>query len=453
MAAPRLELIPLENLLIDLENPRYDPRTSQREALATIAHDQGTKLANLAEDIVEKGLNPSELPMVTATDDEGIFVVLEGNRRIAALKIISSPSLLSSLGLSPSLARRFRSIHDSATDNTPHRLECVVMSRDDAKYWILLKHTGENDGIGVVSWDGRARHRFRASSPALQAVELVETRGYLDDETRKKLPKIAITNVERILNTPDARSQLGVDVQQGRLILKASNEEDALARLSIVVSDVANRLIKVTDLDSKDQRVDYARKVALRPVPKAHKPSPPKTATTSPSPGGGSPVQPRPISPERRSLIPKQFSLAITQLRINRIYHELQSLNIQQYVNSCAVLFRVFVELSVDDFAQRRKIILKKPVKEASGRRKSGVMLDMSLREKMTTVAKYLEDNNICTKEELHAVRASIARSDHILSISSLNAYVHNKDYNPTPSDLKGNWDNVHLFIQRIWTN
>lgn len=55
--APVIAVRP-ENLLIDLHNPRYDPRSSQREALATICHDQGIKLYNLAEDIVDKGVNP-----------------------------------------------------------------------------------------------------------------------------------------------------------------------------------------------------------------------------------------------------------------------------------------------------------------------------------------------------------------------------------------------------------
>ena len=52
--------IAVENLLVDVENPRYEPRANQREAIATIATEQGAKLANLAEDICDKGVNPSE---------------------------------------------------------------------------------------------------------------------------------------------------------------------------------------------------------------------------------------------------------------------------------------------------------------------------------------------------------------------------------------------------------
>src|SRR5437016_12433228 len=110
MKSTTLQSISLEYLLVDLQNPRYDPRTSQREALATIAQDQGEKLINLAEDIVDRGLNPSELAIVTPAEDDNIYVVLEGNRRIAALKLISSPSLLTSLGLSQTLTKRYHAL-------------------------------------------------------------------------------------------------------------------------------------------------------------------------------------------------------------------------------------------------------------------------------------------------------------------------------------------------------
>jgi len=71
----KVKSISLQNLLIDLQNPRYDPRTNQREAIITIVNEQGSKLVALADDIVnEGGLNPSELPMVMPSGDENTFI-------------------------------------------------------------------------------------------------------------------------------------------------------------------------------------------------------------------------------------------------------------------------------------------------------------------------------------------------------------------------------------------
>jgi len=77
---------------------------------------------------------------------------------------------------------------------------------------------------------------------------------------------------------------------------------------------------------------------------------------------------------------------------------------------------------------------------------------EMTLREKLSTIANYLETNSLCNKAELKGVRALVSNRDHVLSVDSLNAYVHNKDYSPTPIDLKTTWDNLQVFIERLWT-
>mgnify|MGYP000944436713 CR=1 FL=1 len=59
--------------------------------------EQENKLVNLAEDIINNGLNPSDIPIVTpSADDEKAYVVLEGNRRVTAIKLIIQPDLVPS---------------------------------------------------------------------------------------------------------------------------------------------------------------------------------------------------------------------------------------------------------------------------------------------------------------------------------------------------------------------
>ena len=448
-----IRLIALENLLIDLQNPRYDPRTSQREAITTIANEQGVKLANLAEDIVDKGLNPSELPMVTPSDDGNTFIVLEGNRRVTALKLLASSSLAASIGLPDTIAKRYKSLHDKYNSSIPKEIECAVLQREEANHWIYIRHTGENEGVGVVTWDGVQTHRFRGVSPAFQALELVKSSSYLDESTKKKLPKISITNIERLLGTPEARKHLGVDIKDRTLILKAP-EEEAVARLAIVVTDVANKHIRVSDIETRDDRINYAQDIARRPLPKpvsgggttAGKPTGSTSSATSSSTAKRIPV-------DRKTLIPSRLKFTIAQPRINRIYHELQKLNLEQFINCSAVMFRVFMELSLDDFAQRKGIILKnipKPKPGASG--PLPAPNDMTLREKLQTIADHLETTGICSKAELRGVRTLVSNRNHVLSVDSLNAYVHNKDFGPTPTDLKATWDNLQSFLERIWT-
>ena len=358
-----------------------------------------------------------------------------------ALKLLSSLPLLASLDLPRALFKRYRSLQDRAAGTLPSELECVVLAREDANEWIIRKHTGENEGVGVVGWDARARHRFLGASPALQAIDLVEKSDLLEDSTKAKTAKVAITNIERLLETPEARALLKVDIKNGKLMLNPP-EDEALSRLAMVVTDVANRLVRVRQLDTKEQRIDYAREIASRPIPgKAGRRGIRPTSRPSGSRSYGN-------SPgHRRSLIPKYLKLRVPQTRISRILGELQKLNVNSYVNSCAVMLRVFVELSVDDFAHRRGLVLKVKAKG----KKSGTTREMFLREKLRFIADFLEGKGICTKEELHGVRTLVSNRNHVISVDTLNAYVHNRHYSPTPGDLITSWDNIEPFIKRLW--
>ena len=58
-------------------------------------------------------------------------------------------------------------------------IDCFeVPDRVSASSWLLLRHSGENEGKGIVDWSGVAGKRFRGADPALQALDFV--REYAD---------------------------------------------------------------------------------------------------------------------------------------------------------------------------------------------------------------------------------------------------------------------------------
>src|ERR1022692_4208517 len=96
MPARQLEIA---DLLLDLENPRITKAGGQNDALQKIIDDQDVKLVALAESIVEEeGLNPMDrLLVIKSSGAKGKYVVIEGNRRLAAIKILHSPAVLTGL--------------------------------------------------------------------------------------------------------------------------------------------------------------------------------------------------------------------------------------------------------------------------------------------------------------------------------------------------------------------
>lgn len=456
----KVKIISIQNLLIDLQNPRYDPRTNQKEAILTIVNEQGTKLLSLMEDIAnESGLNPSELPMVMPSGDDKSFIVIEGNRRLSALKLLLTPSLVSSLNLPENTTKKIKAFHEKAKNSLPTEIPCTIFeSREEAKHWIELRHTGENGGVGIVPWDGIQTQRFRGASPSLQAVEAVRNSKYIDDDTRSKLPKIAITNVERVLNTTEAREILGIDIKNNELIFNAP-EEEVLPRLAKIISDIASKKKRVTHLDSREQRVDYAKEVVENPASHidttkhdTHKKGEISVITNTEKAGSS----PKAIPAHRTTLIPKRLKLKISVTRLNKIYDELKRLDVSAYVNSCSVLLRVFIELSIDEYAKVNNISTVRIIPSKVnliGERIPETKRELSLRDKISAVADYMEKENICEKDELHGARSIVNNREHVLSIESLNAYVHNRNFNPSDSDLKTTWDNLEDFMKHIWSD
>jgi hypothetical protein len=99
----------IDQLKLDLGNPRIGDAANQHGAMQALIDDQDYKLANLAENIVENGLNPLDRFLVMRDEDRA-FIVLEGNRRAVALKMLVNPAVLTGLEVRPALQKRFEAL-------------------------------------------------------------------------------------------------------------------------------------------------------------------------------------------------------------------------------------------------------------------------------------------------------------------------------------------------------
>ena len=81
----------VDDIKLDIQNFRYYGELSnQRECIEAMMNDLKSGVIELAGDIAKYGLTPD--PIVISKDDSGEWVAREGNRRIAALKLLNNPS-------------------------------------------------------------------------------------------------------------------------------------------------------------------------------------------------------------------------------------------------------------------------------------------------------------------------------------------------------------------------
>ena len=444
------EFIPVSSLEIDWENPRLDePRLTQVEAIRAVIEQQKTKIVTLAKDIVENGINPSDLLLVTKSENDGRFVVLEGNRRVTAIKILEHPAHATGI-LENNLVRQLNALSETYLENPINELLCsVVDNRDDANHWIELRHTGENDGAGLVSWGGaetaRFRHRSGRKEPHLQILDFLEDHGDISREERLQVP---VTTLKRLISTPLVRQHLGIDIEKGNIVTRVSDDNELAKGLVKVVTDIGSGNIKARDIHTAQDRIDYIKSLMPEQLPNPTAYGNDlrliNQASTGSSDTTTSATQSRQKSKspsrKRSTLIPKVgFAIWINDTRVNQVYDELRNIPIDRFPNAVAVLYRVFLELSLDSYIIKRS---------------TGLNLNAKLQHKLTHVADQLLSLN-CIDEHYAKVIKSAAQSNTFLAttITTLHQYVHNPYFSPAPVDLKTSWDNLQSFIQILWSN
>jgi hypothetical protein len=128
----------IDELLLDLENPRISRASSQREAIQKIIEDQDLKLVVLAESVVTDGLNPMDRWLVLKSPTErGKFIVLEGNRRLATLRLLHNPASMNDLEVRAPVKKRLEELAKQFNLKSIEPIDCFeIDDRAEAATWL-----------------------------------------------------------------------------------------------------------------------------------------------------------------------------------------------------------------------------------------------------------------------------------------------------------------------------
>lgn len=445
--------VPISDLLLDQANARFkEEQPNQQAAMIALAELEGAGLIKLAQDIIEFGLDPVSLPCVVATGDQRTcYRVLEGNRRVLALKALDTPSLVSAV-LEPVNQKRLAKLAATFANSPIEYVPCVLFdSEADARHWIILRHTGRNDGAGLAAWGPDetdrylARHGEKPRSTAGQIVDFVEKHVTLSPAASAGSTEVS-TNWTRLLSTPEMREKLGLQLS-GNEVHSLFPTEEVAKGLAFVMEDLRTGRIKVGDIYTAADRRTYASSIPAADLPDQSKrlPQPvPLADLTAGATPGGKPVKrkPRkkPTPAARTALIPKTCNLTVPPPRINALYFELSTLNIEQYPNVCSIGLRLFLELSVAHYIRDQKLMTDSEQGSAS------------LAKRLKLVAGHLKTAGKID-QQLEVAMQTVADGSKILSASTVtfNQYVHNQFVFPKAVDLRSSWDELQPFMEALW--
>jgi hypothetical protein len=195
---PNLEEKSVEDLRLDPDNPRFVTEKDTTDLASFLPwFNSDADLLAVASSIATNGYHAAE-PLLVAPRDDGDprLVVVEGNRRFAAVLLLLNPELL------PRIAE-FRELSAEADLEELRTLPCLRYSHRDE----ILNYLGNRHVVGVREWKPLAKARY-----VRQLRERAEKAGGdVDDRVLAKQIGSNAPYVRRLLNSLQAFEAVQLD--------------------------------------------------------------------------------------------------------------------------------------------------------------------------------------------------------------------------------------------------
>lgn len=444
--------INITSLFLDSKNPRHIPIENQKEIIKHMIEKE--KVKELAKDITEKGMtNP--LDLIGIVVENGKKIVLEGNRRVCALKLLNNPTL------APKKHQRY---FEKLQQQMPEPIKTITVyhqfaSRPDATPWLSTLHTASSK-TSRKAWSPEQKTRFEqgvngnpSNAAALTVLDFSLENNLISPEQSQKV----ITTITRMLSSPEVREAFGIvtGVKERNMLINITKEEFATI-LTQYFTDFDNPVHNIGSRSKKTDRLDYIKYLSQKgKIPSTRLEEPIALilgiSSTEHSPANTSATQP--VAPNKRikKMRPGQiitYALSIPVSKIQSIYLEIKDkLNVYTTPYATAALLRALIEQSCDYFLTQTKGIQfhekehTKQVHETS-----------TLREKILGIAQYLEKNNLLEQKELSTLTNECAdKKDGTGTLNLLHSILHNYAHNINADQIISAHNNLKPFIIAIW--
>lgn len=129
----------------------------------------------------------------------------------------------------------------------------------------------------------------------------------------------------------------------------------------------------------------------------------------------------------------------ITNVKVAKLYYELQRLDINSFTICSSIALRVFIELSVDTFLEKKGLLPEDKVSAS----KSGA----TLYQKVSKVTDFMAKKKYIDDTLSKGIKTITKDQNSIWGIDTIQAYLHNNQFSPSTETLLTTWDNIQEFM------
>jgi len=452
--------IPIVQLFFDPLNPRMTDKFSkaaQTEIIQELVKKHN--ILKLANEMVKNKDYP-ELERYIVTEEDGRFIVLEGNRRLAAYKCLIDPELV------PGEEReKFKRLSAQASFDGNEKLEVFIApSRTEAIPVLESKHVR----YLFEPWSMAMRNNFIKRTRA-------KTKRALKGEDKKSVARANLYEIAKNLELPEEVSQivqdskkfnittfyrivessvgkefLGYDINEKGEVIPYIHPAEFLKGLKRMVSDVALEKVNSRLLD----RTEDIEKKYLNKIEKKDRPNLARISKKKLKVGGRVLIQP---TKQKKTKLQTDWITSDTYLlypkqnRIKEILNELKSLKPEDSPNTCAISLRVLLELSTYSFLEGKKEIEKMVTAEKEKRKKAKQNLPNDWTPTFKQMLQHLISCGHVSDPQLRkSFSIYINKSSPQPFLIELDQFVHNLHYKPTAIDIRNIWRTFGLPLFEI---
>ncbi len=402
------------------------------------------------ESIAQNGFFPDELPV--GVQEKGKIVVIEGNRRVAALKALARPELV---------ATKETAIKEllKIAAPFPRKLEVVLApDRSSVRRLLAAKHTQTTrrpwSPLRQAAFykaeleSGKTVDDLRREYPSadikkflrlINVHRIAKALTYSDPEVARKVHRerqFPATTVERLYEDQQVRNFLGFDFDDnGEVKVNIAKAEFEKGLRKIIEDVVTKSSPGFGRVDSRTLNNDKNRAAYIASFPAGTIPRRAKAGKLTTSKD----FEPRPEPPKPRTkLAPKDIAFGLQSKGVQRMLNELQSIDYHRYSNAAHDLLRSFLECALKAYFQEIG-------KTITPKRGSYVFLDQILDE-------FIKEMNLARNNRLRQVAERIKSNQDMVSYSAafLNATNHNPDIFVTSSEVESAWDAMEPLLRFV---
>lgn len=440
----------ITELFLDPENIRLEVpvQASQPSLINDLFVNENATQVLLS--IAQNGFFPDEMPVVVR--EKGKLVVMEGNRRVAALKVLARPELVGAK------EGTIRDIVKTAVP-FPRELDVVLApDRRSVRRLLAAKHTQQ----ARRPWrplrqaafykaeleSGKTVDDLREEYPSVEIEKFLRMVNihriaasitYDDPEVAKKVHherQFPASTIERLYDDQQVREFLGFDFDDnGEVKVKIAKKEFEKGFRKIVEDVVTKFAADFGTVDSRTLNNERNRAAYLASFPK--KVAPKQTKASKVTTSKDFDPQPEPPKP-RTKLAPKDMPYALQSKGVQRMLGELQSIDYRRFSNATHDLLRSFLECALKAYFQDTG-------KTIAPRRGQYVFLDQVLDE-------FIKEMTSASNQRLLQVARRIKDTPDMVSYSAsfLNAVNHNPDIFVTSTEVEAAWDAMEPLLRHV---